>query len=776
MAAETTTPPKGGHRWRFFRAGGVDQVRIERGADIVNLDQLDQKLWVALSCPVKGLEFDERTLHLLDTATDGHVRPPEILAAAKWVGRMLKNPDDLVAEKDSLPLASINNAHLDGKKLLSSARMILENLGKADATEITVDDTARTAEFFKNAKLNGDGVVPPEAMTDADAAAAAKDVLATVGGEPDRSGKQGVSAAKVEAFFKEAEAYAAWWKKADDAKAATLPLGDGTAAACAAVGAVRAKVDDYFARCRLAEYDPRAQGMLNSEEKRYLEMAAKDLTITSAEIQCMPLQKVEAGRALDLCAGLNPAWAAAVETLRVAAVQPILGKDKKTLTEAEWAAIGEKLAGYAAWQASKAGTVVEPLGLKRVRELLAGKAKEALLKQCADDAAVQPEIDAITEVERLVRYHRDLRKLLVNYVSFSDFYSRARPAIFQAGTLYLDGRSCELCFRVDGGHGALAAMSSSYLAYCDLTRLGQKMTVACAFTAGDSDHLLVGRNGIFYDRKGNDWDATITRIVDHPISIGQAFWAPYKRFLRWIEEQVAKRAAAADAEATNKLTDVGETLGEAAKTGEAKAPKGKFDIGIVAALGVAVGGIATAVSGAMNAFFGLGLWMPLGFLGIILAISGPAMAIAWLKLRQRNLGPILDSNGWAVNGRVKVNIPLGGSLTDLAKLPPGSERSLVDPFQRAKKKWPKVVGWILVFVLALFGVWQSRMLDDQTKFPWYAKALHSVPLVKLETRTERNDRLAAESERQEIEEAAKRLRIESAAKQSMPPAAPEKGK
>ena len=141
---------------------------------------------------------------------------------------------------------------------------------------------------------------------------------------------------------------------------------------------------------------------------------------------------------------------------------------------------------------------------------------------------------------------RDLHRLLQNFVSFTEFYARRGGAVFQAGTLYLDGRSCELCVRVDDAnrHAAMAVLARSYLAYCDLTRAasGGKMTVAAAFTAGDSDYLMVGRNGIFYDRAGRDWDATITKIVDHPISIGQAFWAPYKKVLRWIEEQVAKRA------------------------------------------------------------------------------------------------------------------------------------------------------------------------------------------------------------------------------------------
>jgi len=29
------------------------------------------------------------------------------------------------------------------------------------------------------------------------------------------------------------------------------------------------------------------------------------------------------------------------------------------------------------------------------------------------------------------------------------------------------------------------------------------------------------------------------------------------------------------------------------------------------------------------------------------------MIIAWLKMRQRNLGPILDANGWAVNSKAR---------------------------------------------------------------------------------------------------------------------------
>src|SRR5206468_12511890 len=104
-------------------------------------------------------------------------------------------------------------------------------------------------------------------------------------------------------------------------------------------------------------------------------------------------------------------------------------------------------------------------------------------------------------------------------------------------------------------HALMAGLAGTYLAYCDCARkaTGEKLQIVAAFTGGDSDNLMVGRNGLFYDRKGKDWDATITKIVDNPISIRQGFWSPYKKFARMIEEQVAKRATAADTAATAKL-------------------------------------------------------------------------------------------------------------------------------------------------------------------------------------------------------------------------------
>ncbi|HYC76001.1 MAG TPA: hypothetical protein VEI02_00095, partial [Planctomycetota bacterium] len=669
------------------------------------------------------------TLGLLDQDGDDRVRAPEILAAVEWLSRVLKDFDLLVQETDGVPISAIETATVEGRRLAASARMILENLGRPGDAAVTVADAARTGEFFKVARWNGDGVVPPEAFDDPALRAAAVDVVACTGGQDDRSGKRGFNRTQVESFFAECRAFADWWA-ASETDARILPLGARTHDAFAAYEAVRAKIDDYFARCRLAAYDPRAQEKLNGEESRYLELAAVDLAISSDEVKTLPLARIGAGKPLHLREALNPAWADAVEEFRAKNAE--LLEDRDLLTEEAWRAVVRAYAPHAEWRRGRRGGSAEKLGVDRVRNLLAGDAERSLVAAAEADAAVAPEISAITEVERLARYVRDLHRLLVNFVTFSDFYARKRDAVFQAGTLYLDGRSCELCFRVpDPGKTAatLATMASSYLAYCDLTRPGgEKMTVACAFTAGDSDHLVVGRNGLFYDRRGRDWDATITRIVDHPISVGQAFFAPYKRFLRWVETQVAKRAAAADAEADALLVGGGSSLVDSATAGEGapKPPpaKSKFDVGVIAAMGVAVGGITTAMSIIVGKFIELEFYMPLGVLAVILLISGPSMAIAWLKLRQRNLGPILDSIGWAVNGRVKVNIPLGASLTDVAKLPAGAERSLADPFAEKRPKWPRRLLWSVVLLVILVGVVESGILG---RYRWYREAFRALP-------------------------------------------------
>jgi hypothetical protein len=208
---------------------------------------------------------------------------------------------------------------------------------------------------------------------------------------------------------------------------------------------------------------------------------------------------------------------------------------------------------------------------------------------------------------------------------------------------------------------------------------------------------MVGRNGVFYDRQGRDWDATITKIVSNPISLRQAFWMPYKKLVRFIEEQIAKRAAAAEAASTARLETTAATVAAADKAKPAE-PK-KVDVGTVAALGVAFGALSTAAAYFLGLFKGIAPWqVPLILLALMLLISGPSLILAYMKLRKRNLGPILDANGWAVNARARINVPFGANLTRIAKLPPGASIDVSDRYAEKSALWPKIL-------LVLFLLW-----------------------------------------------------------------------
>jgi hypothetical protein len=659
------------HSWKFVRSGGLDQVSLESGADLESLGGLDQKLWVALSCPVKGLQVDERTLAIIDTDGDGHVRPPEVIAAVRWACARLKDPASLLCGGDALPVEAIGGGP-EGGAVSDAARWIVSALGKP-ATAVSAAEAAQVAKSLSKGPLKGDGILRPEASSDEATRALIGEITSCCGEVTEKT---------TASFYSDMQAFKAW--SVAGGSGAAAGLGPAAAEAFEAVAAVRTKVSDYFARTQLAAFDPAAVPGLNRHEEDYRAIAGGELAAESPVLAAFPIARIEADRPLPLLGGANPAWAAALKRLHDAAVAPLLGAGTVSLTPADWSTLSEKLRPYEAWIGTRPTSPVAALGLERIDAILSGPGRAALADLFNEDKLLAPRVAAASDVERLALFYRDLGTILRNFVNFFDFYSRTRPAVFQAGTLYLDSRSCRLCIQVDdfAAHSVFAAMSRVYVAYVECRRQGgQTMKIAAAFTQGDSDYLFVGRNGVFYDRSGRDWDATVVKLSESPISIRQSFLAPYKKVASFVGEQFAKFAASKDqAVQGNVATAV------AAPVVPGATPSQSFDIarfaGIFAALGLAIGAIGGALASVFSGLLRLSPWMwPVAVAAALLIISGPSMLLAALKLRQRNLGPLLEGTGWAVNGRVKINMPLGVALTDRGVLPPNSSRLTIDPYE-----------------------------------------------------------------------------------------------
>lgn len=692
------------HRWRFFRCGGFDQVSIETGEDLAHLAELDPKLWTALSCPTSGLEFDARTLALIDEDGDGQIRVPEILAAVGWACRMVKDPQALFAEGE-LPLDAIDDSHAEGATLKAAAARIGAYVGKSGEATLGVADFADMTRLFLPEYFNGDGVVPASLTGDARLAGMIGDIIATQGAVADRSGEPGITLETLDAFFLQLGGVLEWRQRAAEAADLILPLGEATAMAAGVFDAVQAKADDYFARCRLAAFDAHAADVLNPPATVYESLGGRQIDTGDAEVAALPLARIEAGKPLPLTDGVNPAWAQRMAQLHDEVVEPLLGA-RDSLSLQEWTELSAKFAAYRDWISERPETAVHELELANLEQIARDDTRERLAALIEQDLTAEASAANIDAVERLVRYHRDLVTLLRNFVTLSDFYGGENKAIFQAGTLYIDQRSCELVLRVAdmARHAALAHFSGCYLIYCTCVRVdSEPLNIVAALTGGEVDELMVpGRNGLFYDREGRDWKASVVKVVEQPVSVRQAFWSPYRRVGTMIENQLRKFAASRDKDIENKAAA---NVTGAAATVESGRPPGAppFDIakfaGIFAAIGLAVGAIGTALAAAIAGLFTLAWWqLPLVVVAIVAIISGPSMLLAYLTLRRRNLGPLLDANGWAVNARARINVPFGAALTAVATLPKGSSRSTRDPFADKKGPWKT---WLFLAALAI---------------------------------------------------------------------------
>lgn len=623
---------KSGYKWSYCSLGGTTRVNIASGADIAHLRDLDEKMWTVLSCPVKGLEMDERTLDLIDYDRDGKIRVDEVVTAAEWLCSVLKDPNTILLGHDFIDLADFNIDNEDGAKLVECAKQVLKIMG-LNKTTISL---AELEEFL--------------AHYDEDCQKQLEESLGAL-------------------------------------SVTTAPYGENSDDAVAAVNAVREKIADYFIRCRFIQFHDDCAAALDVSVEKVAAISDKNLSVNVDEISNYPISRPIANAVLPINEGINPAWQAAFGKVK-SLVLDVDFPGKESINEEEWNSVVAKIDAYVASKAEEEKTISENHAEK-----------------------VNDEHEVIKPLERLLHLYRDFYTLLRNYVMMTDFYDLSKEAIFQAGNLYIDSRCLNLCLKVTDvpKHMDGSKLSGMFLLYCKCTSKTKNATmdIVAVLTDGEVNNIRVGKNAVFYDNDGNDWDAVITNIVDNPISVREAFWSPYRKFGRWVTEKLTKSAQEKEAKSFENLTAKADSataaIGPDGKPVPVADTKKAFDIakfaGIFAAIGLALGFVLQALTGIFKVMFSSLPAFVLVVLVVILCISGPSMFLAWLKLRNRNLGPVLNANGWAINSKILVNTRFGATLTDIAKYP---KVVLKDPY--AVKSMPKWLRWTLFVLIVLIVV------------------------------------------------------------------------
>lgn len=704
---------KAGHTWTFARIGGIDQVVLKNGGDIAHLSELDPKLWAILSAPARQAKYAD-TYAFLDSDHDGKVRIPDILGTIAWLENTLVSLDVLFEKKDGLTEKEIADGTLI--KAFKEACEILKTQGMlSESGQSLILNAGLSAEAIalqKNQKFNGDGVVIKKS-TDESAIASFIDTLVGLGyTAQDASGEMGLDKANLDAFLADAAAMLSWRAKMTE-NPELMVCGDKTDAAVELFTAIKPAVDDFFKRCQIFALSTSDTAFRDIDTAISMVLAGNQ---TEQEKTPLPLALPNRDVVLHLDKPMLPAFMKTVSEFF--AMLPSSLAEGKKIDFAAWQEISRRISAYAAWKSANPAPRLNSAEDALLAEYLKPMYQNTVSALLEQDLARAEYAQSLDDLRKLIILKRDFLGVLQNFVNLDAFY-RDKNAVFQSGRLYIDGRELELCMDVvnPGAHGTMAIMSSMYLLYCDLvSKEGKKKSIVAALTGGDADNIFAGRNGVFIDNEGKDWDAVIAKVVVQPISIREAFFSPYKWVVRTLEEAAARRAANAESANLAKLKTGTEQAVAAVGKADAKPDTinlaKKIDVGTVAAIGVALGSIGAMVTGLLGIFVGMGVWMPLGIIGVLLLISGPSMILAYMKLRKRNIGPLLNAEGWAVNGKLKINVPFGGSLTHLGAIPLGSARLLMDPFEKKKKPWLLYLLIVLAIVLvaAYFLGWLDSIL------------------------------------------------------------------
>lgn len=684
---------------KFAKAYHLD---IAAPADLRDVLALDDSFWAATSAPVSAFHEDAAFLRYIDSDRNGRMRSDEVRAALRWLLDTLADASRVGADADEVLLDAVDKASAAGPGLLVTAAYVNEQAGRKDAPDVRLADVRAAMAELRGKPLNGDGVLVPAA---ADDDAALKEyveaAIAATGGSDDISGAKGVNSAQLADFAAALKDFLAWKAQGAPDNAETMPLGADTPAVFNLFARHKDAVDRFFFIADFQRYDP-------AGAEKFLVSDPASATASGA-LEAAPLARPLPDGSLPLDGpNVNPLRRDVVAALRDGLFGRVLGREApESVAESDWKKVKATLAAYEAYLAAKKGAIVEALPADKLQGWADGPFDAAAKKLQEEDEVVAKRVAAFADLEKLLLFHRRLPRFLNNYVSLTEFYRPDETSLFERGRLLIDGRWFNLAIEVPdaAAHAAVAKNGGLYTMYVLVEPVGgpPSFTVVVPATAGTRGNLAVGKRGVFFDLDGHEYDATITSIIENPISLKEAILSPFQNIAKSVMGKIENLGAAAQSKIEKAGTEAADAVAEGkvppAPAAPAPAPAaapaagggaaGMF-MGVsvaVAALGSAFAFIAKSVS-AMS-----GAQRLTALLVILAVVLGPIVLAGVLKLMRQDMGPIIEGCGWAVNKSMRLTRKLRRQFTLTKAYPEGAEGT---PAKRAA-----VTLGVLVVLLAL---------------------------------------------------------------------------
>lgn len=685
----------------FQRFAGSRQLRIQTFEDLAMIGTLPQALWLVTACPTEGLHCDGRFLQHLDSDRNGRIRAQELIEAIAWVRDMLSDPRNVVPGSDVLELT-----HLSARAapLREAADLVLDNLESDDRSRITLEQVRRTTEVFRKVTANGDGIVSPESMGDPDLLSVGQEVLRFFPGATDKSGERGIDLDTL-AAFEAARAKAIAWL--DRGRALRL-WGGETRRLALLVREASPKIDEYFLACRLVASQPETADRLRLKPDDVSASIGSREALARALAQ-LPIAPPDPAGRLSFHRLYRGGSYELVLRVRDEVLTPLSdGAMPEVLSEERWSALKAEAAPVLEWHDSESAHALLQLGEERIRAIEPDHIAR-VRALCENDLKLGETLAHLDELEKLILYQRWIFTFANNFVSMPYLYERQERALFEQGTLVLGGREFTLAVRVPdrAQHAKLAQDAGMFMMYLEVfgRSPSERFEIAVPVTSGGSDNLWVGKCGVFRTIDGEWYDARIVHVIVQPVSVLDALFAPFTKVGKLISRRLERMSQGVDKD-LEKL-DPWENPGVSRAEGSTSAatplsgaalppshapsatPSGGMGAGastILMSGGVAFAAIASAIAFVVSQIERVLSENPLGLLysiSILVAIAVlPTVTLAWLKLRRRNLGSVLEGAGWALNDKLRLTRRLGKLFTQRPKLPKGSRTELRDQVRR----------------------------------------------------------------------------------------------
>jgi hypothetical protein len=686
----------------FKQYGRSLHLKIETADDLESVVKLDEAHWVATGAPVDSMSCDRTFLRLLDTDNSGRILCHEVRDAINWLLGLLRDRTEISSRSKVLYLDAVDPDTPEGQKILDAARKALRKLGERDAPQASLEQVRHVKAQLEATPVSEVGVVLPEAATDAEVRRFIADIIETVGGTAHPSGSQGIGSAQLTVFVEQASAYLNWYEQGQiptgQDKTDIMPLGTETSDAFASFAAIRDKIDQYFAQCVALALDERFSQRMGWTESEVQQLDFDDPAVIEEVLRKAPLAKARPFQSLDFSDKINPYYATALEDFRQRVVRPVLGESGTTLSVEQWQEIKAFFAAHQQWLASKAGAAVEPLEIEKLRLYLDERFANAVRTLISNSARTALALDKIRLLEKLILYQAYMIDFVNNFVSFPDLYSTASRAMFEMGSLVMDGRRFNLSVPTvnRSEHKSVAGNSYMYVLYVEIApREGDKMQVVVPVTSGGKGNLCIGKRGVFYDTEGREYDARVVDVIENPISFREALLSPFQRLGRLVVGKIESITTTAEEKLDSAASSaVGQATAQLAPPSSQTQQAGVSRAGLLMGAGVTVAALGSSLAYITKTLTAIHPWRILaGVVGAVFAVMIPISVVAFVKLRRRDLSAILEGSGWGINARMRLTRQQSRFFTERPEYPEGAKGIHYFP-------WRLLL--ILILLLAVF--------------------------------------------------------------------------